>query len=314
MPTENGCRAHKGRQPDGRRRLRHGAAPRRRRHHGQDGDDRARHLHAGQDAQSAQPRAHARRLVLRLGRRGRPPAWCPLALGTQTVGSVIRPGAFCGVYGFKPTYGVIPRTGVLTQAPSLDTVGVYGRSVEDLALIADVLQGHDERDPASLSRAARVCWRPPPRTGRSPRCSRSSRRTPGRMPTRRRTRPSASSSRSWAARHGDLPRPPPSAAIAAARLVQKVEMAVQFGPLLDRAPDLLSDNLRQQLEEGRRVTGVEYIAALNAREGSTPPSRTSCSTTARSSRRPRSGPLPRDWGPPATRSSAASGPISACRR
>ena len=43
-------------------------------------------------------------------------------------------------------------------------------------------------------------------------------------------------------------------------------MALQFGPLLDRAPELLSDNLRQQLEEGRRVTGVEYIAALNARK------------------------------------------------
>ena len=53
---------------------------------------------------------------------------------------------------------------------------------------------------------------------------------------------------------------------AANRLVQKVEMAVHFGPLLDRAPELLSDNLRQQLEDGRRVPGVEYIAALNARE------------------------------------------------
>src|SRR5262249_58956656 len=74
----------------------------------------------------------------------------PAALGTQTVGSVIRPGAFCGIYGLKPTYGVIPRVGVLTQAPSLDTVGVYGRSVEDLAQIADTLQGHDPRDPASL--------------------------------------------------------------------------------------------------------------------------------------------------------------------
>src|SRR5439155_1658478 len=52
---------------------------------------------------------------------------------------------------------------------------------------------------------------------------------------------------------------------AAARQVQRVEMAVQFGPLLDRAPELLSENLRQQLEDGRRVSGVEYIAALTAR-------------------------------------------------
>ena len=56
------------------------------------------------------------------------------------------------------------------------------------------------------------------------------------------------------------------AGYAAARQVQRVEMAVHFGPLLDRAPELLSEGLRQQLEEGRRVSGVEYIAALNARE------------------------------------------------
>src|ERR1700730_16414589 len=57
----------------------------------------------------------------------------PVSVGTQTAGSVIRPAAFCGVYGFKPSVGVVPRTGVLTQSHSLDTVGVFGRSVEDLA-------------------------------------------------------------------------------------------------------------------------------------------------------------------------------------
>ena len=75
----------------------------------------------------------------------------PAALGTQTGGSVIRPSAFCGVYGFKPTFGMIPRTGVLTHAHSLDTIGVMGRSVEDVALLADALQAYDEGDPASLT-------------------------------------------------------------------------------------------------------------------------------------------------------------------
>jgi Asp-tRNA(Asn)/Glu-tRNA(Gln) amidotransferase A subunit family amidase len=56
------------------------------------------------------------------------------------------------------------------------------------------------------------------------------------------------------------------AGYAAARLVQKVEMAFQFGPLLDRSPGQLSENLREQLEEGRRVSGVAYLGALNARE------------------------------------------------
>ncbi|WP_250844480.1 amidase family protein, partial [Escherichia coli] len=60
---------------------------------------------------------------------------------------------FCGVYGFKPTFGLIPRPGVLTQAHSLDTVGVMARSIQDLALTGDVLQHHDPRDPASLAQS-----------------------------------------------------------------------------------------------------------------------------------------------------------------
>ena len=75
----------------------------------------------------------------------------PVAVGTQTGGSVIRPAAFCGVVGFKPTFGVIPRAGVLTQSSTLDTIGVFGRSVEDVALTADALQAYDARDAASLS-------------------------------------------------------------------------------------------------------------------------------------------------------------------
>lgn len=63
----------------------------------------------------------------------------PLAIGTQTNGSVIRPAAFCGVTGFKPSFGLISREGVLRQSPSLDQVGVFARSPEDAALVAEVL-------------------------------------------------------------------------------------------------------------------------------------------------------------------------------
>ena len=73
----------------------------------------------------------------------------PLALGTQTMGSVIRPAAYCGVVGFKPSFGAIPRSGVLSQAPSLDTVGVFAGSVGAAALLAESLFGHDPDDPAT---------------------------------------------------------------------------------------------------------------------------------------------------------------------
>ena len=191
----------------------------------------------------------------------------PAALGTQTVGSVIRPAAFCGIYGFKPTFGLIPRPGVLTQAPSLDTVGVMGRSVEDLALVADAIGIYDDRDAASLS-------------GSRPRL----------LATATEDFPLAPlfafvKTHAWAAADaatheafGELKEHLGAQAqeisidnatergFAATRLVQKVELAHHYGPILDRAPDLVSPGLVKLIEEGRRVPGVEYLAALNARE------------------------------------------------
>jgi Asp-tRNA(Asn)/Glu-tRNA(Gln) amidotransferase A subunit family amidase len=73
----------------------------------------------------------------------------PLALGTQTNGSVVRPASFCGVVGFKPSRGLISRRGVLVQSPTLDAIGTFSRTVEDAALLADVLAGYDESDPGS---------------------------------------------------------------------------------------------------------------------------------------------------------------------
>jgi aspartyl-tRNA(Asn)/glutamyl-tRNA(Gln) amidotransferase subunit A len=65
----------------------------------------------------------------------------PTALGTQTVGSVLRPAAYCGVVGFKPTHGLVPADGVIPLAWSLDHVGVFARSVGDVALVLGVLTG-----------------------------------------------------------------------------------------------------------------------------------------------------------------------------
>ncbi|TGN61854.1 amidase [Paracoccus liaowanqingii] len=65
----------------------------------------------------------------------------PLAIGTQTGGSIIRPAAFCGVVGYKPSFGMIDRTGVRPAVESLDTIGVFARCVGDAALLASVLGG-----------------------------------------------------------------------------------------------------------------------------------------------------------------------------
>jgi len=75
----------------------------------------------------------------------------PAALGTQTSGSVLRPAAFCGVVGYKPSFGLISRRGIFPDSWSLDHVGVITRSVEDAALLAGALFGHDPQDPASVT-------------------------------------------------------------------------------------------------------------------------------------------------------------------
>jgi len=190
----------------------------------------------------------------------------PVALGTQTGGSVIRPAAFCGIYGFKPTFGLIARPGVLSQAPSLDTVGVFGRSLEDLALVVDAIQGYDERDPASIATSrpnllarAKEDWPLPP------------------MFTFAKTHAWAEADAATREAFGELVELlgdkveeisidfTTQRGIAAAKTVQNVELAHHYGPLLAAAPDLISPRLADQIEEGRRVTGIDYFAALDAR-------------------------------------------------
>ncbi len=191
----------------------------------------------------------------------------PLAVGTQTGGSVIRPAAFCGVYGFKPTFGVIPRFGVLTQSPALDTVGVFGRSIEDVALTVDALQAYDERDAASLSTSrprllatATQDWPLPPllafvKTHAWNDADAATREAFGELVE---------------ALGGQVTEitldNTIESGLASAKKVQDVEMAAHYGPLLDRAPDLFSQGLAARIEEGRRVQGTDYFAALSARE------------------------------------------------
>ena len=74
----------------------------------------------------------------------------PLSIGSQTGGSVIRPASYCGVVGYKPTYGLISRNGVLRTSQTLDHIGMFGRNVEDVALLAKALIKKDNQDSASI--------------------------------------------------------------------------------------------------------------------------------------------------------------------
>ena len=73
----------------------------------------------------------------------------PLAIGSQTNGSVVRPASFCGVYGLKPSRGMLSRHGVLQTSETLDQLGVFARTIEDIALITDALSGYDAPDAAT---------------------------------------------------------------------------------------------------------------------------------------------------------------------
>ena len=77
--------------------------------------------------------------------------YAPFALGTDTGGSIRQPASFCGIHGMKPTYGAVSRYGVIAYGSSLDQVGPFARTIEDLALVMQVLARHDFRDSTSVA-------------------------------------------------------------------------------------------------------------------------------------------------------------------
>ena len=80
----------------------------------------------------------------------------PLAIGTQTGGSVIRPAAYCGVVGFKPSFGLFPPAGMHINTESLDTVGMMARSVDDIALFRAAMMAIPYEPPAMPRAAPRL--------------------------------------------------------------------------------------------------------------------------------------------------------------
>ncbi len=188
----------------------------------------------------------------------------PLAIGTQTVGSVIRPASFCGVVGFKPSFGLIPRGGVLPQAPPLDTIGVFARSLEDAALLVDVLAGRDSEDDASIERPATALLdaaRSEPAS--APKLAFV--RTPfweSADPAARESLASLVASLGQSAEDAALP-PDFARAPDIIHIITRVGIARHYRPYLERGADQLSDFMRGAIAEGLKISAADYLAALD---------------------------------------------------
>jgi Asp-tRNA(Asn)/Glu-tRNA(Gln) amidotransferase A subunit family amidase len=189
------------------------------------------------------------------------------AVGTQTFGSVIRPASFCGVVGFKPTHGLIPRTGVRLLSGPLDTVGVFARTVADAAMIADVLAGHDPADadtrlmpPPQLHNIALTEPPVPPDLAfvKSPVWDQAEPETQEGL----RELVEALGERctevalpevfeEWLGAH---------------RSLMQAGMARNLDPYYRKAKDKLSPAMRAIIEDGLKVNAVDYLTALDWRE------------------------------------------------
>jgi Asp-tRNA(Asn)/Glu-tRNA(Gln) amidotransferase A subunit family amidase len=195
----------------------------------------------------------------------------PLAIGTQTNGSVIRPASFCGVYGFKPSHGLIPRTGVLTQSPPLDTVGVMAADLEGLALLAEPLMAFDAKDPASrphprpaLLEVLRAPPPAPPKLAfvRSPVWDQAAEDTRAGFAELVEALGERVEELALSASFDD--------AIEIHRTIMEADLAKSFAREYETGGDKLTSRLREMIERGREVRAVDYnravarVATLNA--------------------------------------------------
>jgi Asp-tRNA(Asn)/Glu-tRNA(Gln) amidotransferase A subunit family amidase len=187
----------------------------------------------------------------------------PVALGSQTTGSTVRPASYCGVYGLKPTHGLIPRHGMFQLSRTLDHVGLFARSVEDIALLLEELASHDERDPDSRPRA-RVLYRvvaaaePPlaPRfafvkTSLWDQVDADAREAFGELVER------------LGDRVEELELPTPADEVLEwQRVIGGAEIAVNLRREWEHGRDKLSAALRARIEHGRGVLARDYLHAL----------------------------------------------------
>jgi Asp-tRNA(Asn)/Glu-tRNA(Gln) amidotransferase A subunit family amidase len=191
----------------------------------------------------------------------------PLAVGTQTAGSVIRPASYCGVVGVKPTHGAVSLKGVLTTCRPLDTAGVFAASLEDAALLVQSMTGHDPEDERTrqlarpdLPGAARS---EPPVTPRL---------AVVRGPTWDQASPEVAGLVAEVAEvlgdRADAVELPDVFANAqpAHNRIMKVGFARNLRPYRERDGDAVSAVVREAMDEGAAINAVDYLSALDWRE------------------------------------------------
>ncbi len=189
----------------------------------------------------------------------------PLAVGSQTNGSVIRPAAFCGVYGVKPTHGIISRHGALILSKALDHVGVFARTLADAALILEALTGYDENDtdtrPVAAPAFLETLIEQPPMPPQLAFV-----RTPVWDKADAETRAAFEDFVKLLGESAAVVEMPDSYASAwdDQRAIMAADMAHNLGEVVERGGEASSKQLRDFLAEGRQVSAVRYLAARAA--------------------------------------------------
>ncbi len=183
----------------------------------------------------------------------------PAALGTQTNGSCIRPASFCGVVGYKPSFGMVSRSGMLTQSPPLDQPGVFARSVADAALMADAVIGYDAEDgymmPEAKPNLAEAAASEPPVEPRlafvkSPAWDQAEEGTKAAF---------AELTEFLGDRAEDIPLDEVYDEVFEwHRRVMEADLAKNFALDFQRAPEQISPQLTEMIERGQKVLAVDY--------------------------------------------------------
>ena len=192
---------------------------------------------------------------------------CAAALGSQTVGSVLRPASYNGVVGFKPTYGRVSRYGVIPVSWSLDTVGWMTRNVEDAALLLQVMAGPDPQDSVSSREnvpdyLARLSNSQPPRIG----LLRGFFHDNADAETRRHLEDVVQILSRAGARIEELPLPDSiDTAVEDQRTIMTVEGASFNQPMYERQAQDYQPKLREMIGRGLEIDGITYSHALERR-------------------------------------------------